>query len=142
MVGATLGGGVTRMEGIHGMLLDSLLSVNLVTASGDLITVSATENSDLFWAIRGAGSSFGIVTSATYKVYDLTNDGQVFNADFEFAAAQNKSVFEALASYNDDMPASLAIVQSVSINSTTRAVSCCLSQICCLYFERVRIAAH
>ncbi|KAG8170146.1 hypothetical protein KVR01_000891 [Diaporthe batatas] len=129
VVGATLGGGVTRMEGIHGMLLDSLLSVNLVTASGDLITVSATENSDLFWAIRGAGSSFGIVTSATYKVYDLTNDGQVFNADFEFAAAQNKSVFEALASYNDDMPANLAIVQSVSINSTIRAPSITISTV-------------
>ncbi|KAF6810456.1 FAD-dependent oxygenase, partial [Colletotrichum plurivorum] len=118
VVGATLGGGVTRMQGIHGMLVDSLLSVRVVTASGGLVTASETENPDLFWGLRGAGSNFGIVTSATYKVYDLTNDGQVFNADFVFAAGQNKSVFEAVASYNHVMPPNLAIVQGVAFNPT------------------------
>ncbi|WYZ38371.1 hypothetical protein EsH8_III_000285 [Colletotrichum jinshuiense] len=118
VVGATLGGGVTRMQGIHGMLIDSLLSARVVTASGSLVTASKTENPDLFWALRGAGSNFGIVTSATYKVYDLTNEGQVFNADFVFAAGQNASVFEAVASYNDVMPPNLAIVQGVAFNPT------------------------
>lgn len=107
------------------MLIDSLLSARVVTASGSLVTASKTENSDLFWALRGAGSNFGIVTSATYKVYDLTNEGQVFNADFVFAAGQNASVFEAVASYNDVMPPNLAIVQGVAFNPTLGVVSCC-----------------
>ncbi|KAF6825542.1 FAD binding domain-containing protein [Colletotrichum musicola] len=118
VVGATLGGGVTRMQGIHGMLVDSLLSVRVVTATGGLVTASETENPDLFWGLRGAGSNFGIVTSATYKVYDLTNNGQVFNADFVFAPGQNESVFEAVASYNHVMPPNLAIVQGVAFNPT------------------------
>lgn len=58
----TLGAGIGRYQGVFGLLIDSLVSVRLVTADGRLITVSATSNPDLFWAIRGAGSNFGIST--------------------------------------------------------------------------------
>ncbi|KAK8060366.1 hypothetical protein PG996_010296 [Apiospora saccharicola] len=51
--------------------MDALLSVRLVTAAGAVVTASATENGDLFWALRGAGANFGIVTSATYRVFEL-----------------------------------------------------------------------
>ncbi|KAJ5783898.1 CAZyme family AA7 [Penicillium psychrosexuale] len=108
MVGATLGGGVGRYQGLHGLILDALKSVQLVTAAGDLITVSATQNEDLFWGIRGAGFNYGIVTSATYNVHDLTNEGNVLNADFMFPASLNETYFNILASYGT-LPAGLSL---------------------------------
>lgn len=71
MVGATLGAGVGRYQGLHGLIIDSLISVRMVTAEGDIISVSAHEHADLFWGLRGAGMNFGIILSAKYQVYDL-----------------------------------------------------------------------
>ena len=65
MVGATLGGGVGRYNGLHGLLLDSLLSVKVVTAAGKIEKASTTENPDLFWGLRGAGFNFATVLEAT-----------------------------------------------------------------------------
>ena len=121
MVGATLGGGVGRYQGLHGLILDSLKSVQLVTAAGDLITVSATQNKDLFWGIRGAGFNYGIVTSATYNVHDLTNEGNVLNADFMFPASLNETYFNILASYGT-LPAGLSLYTLV-MNSPSVGVS-------------------
>ncbi|KAK4992368.1 hypothetical protein LTR50_001126 [Elasticomyces elasticus] len=73
-VGVTLGAGVGRLQGEFGLLIDALKSVRMVTAEGKLITVSATENSELFWGIRGAGFNFGVVVSATYKLQPLINN--------------------------------------------------------------------
>lgn len=108
MVGATLGGCVGRYQGLHGLILDALESVELVTSTGDLITVSSTQNADLFWGLRGAGFNYGIVTSATYKVYDLTNNGNVLNADFMFPASLNETYFNILANYTE-LPAGLSL---------------------------------
>ncbi|KAI9368962.1 hypothetical protein BJX61DRAFT_521534 [Aspergillus egyptiacus] len=108
MVGATLGGGVGRYQGLHGLILDALESVELVTSTGRLITVSATQNADLFWGLRGAGFNYGIVTSATYRIHDLTNDGNVLNADFMFPASMNETFFNTLATY-EELPAGLSL---------------------------------
>lgn len=97
------------MQGIHGPLLDSLLSVRLVTASGALVEASEQQNPDLFWAIRGAGSNFGIVTSATYKTYPRSNGGNVVNADFLYVAPQNGSVWEVMASFDKFLDPKLAL---------------------------------
>lgn len=64
-VGALLGGGYGNIMGEHGFGVDNLISLRVVTASGSIVTASAKENPDLFWAMRGAGPNFGIVTSAT-----------------------------------------------------------------------------
>lgn len=105
MVGATLGAGVGRYQGLHGLIIDALLSVRIITASGELITASNIENSDLFWAIRGAGANFGIITYATYRITDLTNKGQVLNADMRFPASKNESYWELLRSFESSLPA-------------------------------------
>ncbi|KAL4908421.1 hypothetical protein BDW74DRAFT_175103 [Aspergillus multicolor] len=99
MLGATLSGGVGRYQGLHGPILHALQSVQLMTASGELIIVSETQNADLFWGLRGAGFNLGIVTEATYQIYDLTNGGDVMSADFLFPASANVSFFEAIASF-------------------------------------------
>jgi hypothetical protein len=70
-LGAVLGGGVGRLMGLYGLGVDNLLSVNLVTAQGTAIKVDPHSNPDLWWALRGAGANFGIVTSATMKAYPV-----------------------------------------------------------------------
>lgn len=118
MVGATLGAGVGRYQGLHGLIIDALLSVRLVTASGDLITVSNTENSDLFWAIRGAGANFGVITYATYKIADLTNRGQVLNADMRFPISKNESYWKLLQSFQSSLPAPASLFTLVNYDTT------------------------
>lgn len=67
-----LGGGHGWLQGLYGLMADNLLSARLVLANGSAITVSDCEHADLFWALRGAGHNFGIVTSFQYRVYDRT----------------------------------------------------------------------
>jgi len=69
-LGAILGGGFGRLMGLYGMGVDNLLSVNLVLADGNLQKVDPSKP-DLWWALRGAGPNFGIVTSATMKSYPV-----------------------------------------------------------------------
>jgi FAD/FMN-containing dehydrogenase len=68
--GLTLGGGLGWMVRKHGLALDNLLSADIVTADGRLLTASAEQNPDLFWAIRGGGGNFGVATSFEFKVHD------------------------------------------------------------------------
>lgn len=109
MVGATLGGGVGRYNGLHGMLLDSLLSVKMVTAAGKIITVSTTEHSDLFWGVRGAGFNYGTILEAKYSVYDETVP-LVLNADFLFAPNTSRAILEYFKSFEDGLPAELSFI--------------------------------
>ena len=67
--GLTLGGGLGWLLRKHGMALDNLLSIDIVTADGQLITADATQNEDLFWGVRGGGGNFGIATSFKFKVH-------------------------------------------------------------------------
>ncbi|TVY53189.1 FAD-linked oxidoreductase azaG [Lachnellula cervina] len=68
-LGAILGGGVGHLMGLYGLGVDNLVTLNLVNAEGALVTVDSTQEPDLWWAVRGAGPNFGIVTSATIKAY-------------------------------------------------------------------------
>ncbi|HTN98509.1 MAG TPA: FAD-binding oxidoreductase [Nordella sp.] len=71
VAGLTLGGGIGWLMGKHGLALDNLLSVETVTADGKILTASAEENSDLFWAVRGGGGNFGIVTSFEFRLHPV-----------------------------------------------------------------------
>lgn len=124
MVGATLGAGVGRYQGIHGLIIDALLSATLVTAQGKIVTISATENPDLFWAFRGAGQNFGVVLQATYRIFDATNGGKAMSADFIFAPQANASFFQALASYQGRLPAEMSAIVLIAWNEQLGAVSC------------------
>ena len=69
--GLTLGGGFGWISRKHGLSVDNLLSAEVVTVNGQLVTASAEENPDLFWGIRGGGGNFGIVTSLTFQCAEI-----------------------------------------------------------------------
>jgi FAD/FMN-containing dehydrogenase len=71
IAGLTLHGGVGHLRRKYGLSLDSLLSVDIVTADGQLRRADSSENEDLFWAVRGAGSNFGVVTSFEFQAHPV-----------------------------------------------------------------------
>jgi hypothetical protein len=71
VAGLTLGGGIGWIMRKHGLSIDQLLSVNVVTAEGTLLRASEDENADLFWGIRGGGGNFGVVTQFRFKLNSL-----------------------------------------------------------------------
>ncbi len=71
VAGLTLGGGIGWLMGKHGLSCDNVISADLVNADGAHMTASATTNEDLFWAIRGGGGNFGIVTALEFRLHPL-----------------------------------------------------------------------
>jgi FAD/FMN-containing dehydrogenase len=88
IAGLTLGGGLGWLVRKYGLACDNLLSVDIVTADGQLLTADKTQNQDLFWAVRGCGGNFGVVTSLEFKAHRISTvlAGQVI---YPIADAKN-----------------------------------------------------
>lgn len=71
MGGSTLGGGIGWLMGRFGMTIDNVLAFELVSAEGKILHINAEEHPDLFWALRGGGGNFGIVSSISYRLHEL-----------------------------------------------------------------------
>ena len=118
-----MGGGIGFFSGYFGLMIDSLLSVKMVTASGDIVEASESSNPDLFWAVRGAGANFGIITSATYKLHEQVNNGQVFYADLIYPASAKEGYFDALQALGADWPPALGTCSGVFWEPNSNSVS-------------------
>jgi FAD/FMN-containing dehydrogenase len=102
IAGLTLGSGSGWLERKFGFTVDNLLSAQLVTASGEVVTASESENADLFWGLRGAGGNFGIVTSFEYRLHEL--GPIVAGGLMVYAREQAPQILRALRDHMVDAP--------------------------------------
>jgi FAD/FMN-containing dehydrogenase len=83
IAGLTLGGGYGRLSRQFGLACDNLISADLITADGNRLRASATDNPDLFWALRGGGGNFGVATFFEYQLHPVAT--QVFSGELTYA---------------------------------------------------------
>ncbi len=102
VAGFTLGGGFGRTDRKFGLAIDNLLAADLVTADGQLRHLSADENRDLYWAVRGGGGNFGVVTSFTYQLHPF--DPLIYGGSVVYPYAQAKDVLLFYAEYSESLP--------------------------------------
>jgi FAD/FMN-containing dehydrogenase len=102
IAGLTLNGGMGHLRRKHGLSSDNLLSVELVTADGRLLTASEEENADLFWAVRGGGGNFGVVTSFEYRLHPV--GPEVMCAFVFYPGDRAKEVLRSIEEYMADAP--------------------------------------
>jgi len=105
--GLTLSGGIGWKVRKYGLALDNLAAAELVTASGEVVNASAEENQELFWAIRGGGGNFGIVTSFDFVAHPTTD---VFYGRITFPATEAAAVLQGWADYLRTAPEELTSV--------------------------------
>jgi FAD/FMN-containing dehydrogenase len=102
--GLTLGGGIGYLTRKYGLTLDNLISADVVTADGRALTASASENEDLFWALRGGGGNFGVVTSFEFQLHPVS---MVFGGPIFFAADSAGDVLRAYREFIAEAPLEL-----------------------------------
>jgi FAD/FMN-containing dehydrogenase len=105
IAGLTLGGGIGYLQRKYGLTCDNLLSADVVTADGCLLTASESENPDLFWALRGGGGNFGIVTSFEYRLHPV---GQVLAGPVLHPFDAARDVFRFYREYASSAPDDVA----------------------------------
>ena len=102
VAGLTLGGGMGRLQRRFGFTIDNLLSVDLVTAGGELLHVSESEHPDLFWGMRGAGPNFGVVIAFEFRLHEVGPD--VVQGAIAFPAARAHEVADRFREYLETAP--------------------------------------
>jgi FAD/FMN-containing dehydrogenase len=112
IAGLTLGGGFGWLEGTCGMTVDNLLSADVVLANGEHVHASETEHPDLFWALRGGGGNFGVVTSFEYRLHPMGPEivGGMVVHPYSAAKQMLKFYGEMLAKAPDALTAAAAIL--------------------------------
>lgn len=101
IAGLTLGGGIGYLSRGHGLSLDNLVSADIVTADGKMLIANEQENADIFWAIRGGGGNFGVVTSFKYKLQPVDN---VYWGPMFYEPEETETIFKFYREYIKDAP--------------------------------------
>jgi FAD/FMN-containing dehydrogenase len=102
IAGLTLGGGIGWLVRKYGMTIDNLISVEIVTADGKMLRASEKENQDLFWAIRGGGGNFGVVTSFEYSLHKV--GPEVYGGALFYPLEMSYEVMEKYSSWQSSLP--------------------------------------
>lgn len=106
VAGLTLGGGYGPLIGLHGLACDNMVSAELVLADGSVVTASASENPDLFWALQGGGGNFGVVTMLELRLVPVPS---IYSGMALFPYEQAKALFDGCAAYRTTAPHALDI---------------------------------
>lgn len=123
-MGAALGGGHGRYEGLYGLVQDNIVHYNVVLANGKEIGVNETSDPDLLYALKGAGHNFAIVTSVVEKIYPREN---WYQKTYTWTQDKLETIFEALNKFhksaNGTTPARMganygSIIMNTSISTT------------------------
>src|SRR5262245_37379995 len=121
--GYTLGGGLGWLMSKYGLSADNLESVELVTASGEVLQVDEASHPDLFWALRGGGGNFGVATSFTYRLHPVSQiTGGLIAHPFDAAADLLRFYRDAVADLSDDMSVFAGLVHAPDGSGTKLAV--------------------
>ena len=112
IAGLTLGGGLGWLNGKHGLACDNLVSADVVTADGRLLTASEEENADLFWGIRGGGGNFGVVTSFGYRLHPV---GTVLAGGLSYPLSKANEVLRFYHEFASGCPDELSTVASLGV---------------------------
>jgi FAD/FMN-containing dehydrogenase len=104
--GLTLGAGWGHLHGKYGLALDNVISLDVVTADGRLLTANPSENEELFWGLRGSGGNLGIVTSLEYRLHQV---GQVLGGAVFHPVAKAKEMLHFFRDWADKVPDELVI---------------------------------
>ncbi|EGQ9465549.1 FAD-binding oxidoreductase [Vibrio parahaemolyticus] len=107
IAGLTLGGGFGWLSRKYGMTIDNLVSANVVTADGRQLLASEKENEDLFWALRGGGGNFGIVTQFEFQLHPV--GPEVLSGLIVFPFDQAKSIITQFAKFTESAPEELSV---------------------------------
>jgi FAD/FMN-containing dehydrogenase len=99
--GLTLGGGIGYLARGHGLSIDNLASADVVTADGRLVRASEDEHADLFWALRGGGGNFGVVTSFEFRLHPVKD---VYGGPMFFELSEVENVLRFYRDYIADAP--------------------------------------
>lgn len=102
MAGLTLGGGIGWLTRPYGLTVDNLLDVEVVTAAGELVRASSTENAELFWGVRGGGGNFGVVSRFTFRAHPLGPD--IVTGTFIYDADRWADALRAYAAWSSALP--------------------------------------
>ncbi len=100
--GLTLGGGFGRLARRFGLALDNVRAVDIVTADGRLLHVSADENPDLYWGVRGGGGNFGIVTEFELELHPMQR--QIIGGNLVFPIGRAREILEIYGDYSSNVP--------------------------------------
>lgn len=99
--GHVTGGGFGFASHTHGLALDGVIGANVVLADGSLVHASETENQDLFWAIRGGGSSFGIVAEFEFETFDVSHPFTWFSIASSIIKGTKEEAAASLLAFQD-----------------------------------------
>lgn len=115
MVGLSLGGGYGPLSGRFGLAVDNVVAVEIVTADGVARTVDAAQEPDLFWALRGGGGNFGVVTALRVALHSVPS---IIGGMFMFAWDEAASVFDQLSGLVLDAPDELTVQCGIMMGPT------------------------